>query len=90
VILDSFNSSPTLKGLLTHVSSKSTLLHTSERNIGTQHRPRIDSHLARLKFLSHTVSTINIVGEDSSTEAMMRVIGFEDGFLLRGELGNAL
>lgn len=36
------------------------------------------------------MSTVNIIGKDGSTEAVMRVIGFEDDFLFRGKLGNTL
>lgn len=36
------------------------------------------------------MSAVNIIGKDGRTEAVMRVIGFEDDFLLRGELGNTL
>lgn len=36
------------------------------------------------------MSAVNIIGKDGRTEAVMRVIRFEDDFLLRGELGNTL
>jgi hypothetical protein len=36
------------------------------------------------------MSAVNIVGKDGSAEAMVRVIGFEDDFLLRGKFGNTL
>lgn len=90
MIFHSLDRSPAFKRLLTHVSSKSAFLHTSEWDIRTKHRPRVDGDLARLKLLTHAVSTVNVVGEDGSTEAMMGIIGFENNFLFRIKFGNTL
>lgn len=36
------------------------------------------------------MSAVNIVGKDGSTEAVMRIISFEDDLLLGGKFGNTL
>lgn len=90
IILDGLHCSPTLQSLLTHVSSEPALLNSSEWNIRTEHCPRIHSDLSRLDGFGNAMGATNIVGENSRTETVMRIVGLEDHFFFRGKLGDTL
>lgn len=90
VIFDSLDCSPSFQGLLAHVSPEAALLDAAKGDVGTEHRPRIDSHLARLERFRDAVGAAHVVGEDGSTQAMVGVVGLGNSFLLCGEFGNTL
>lgn len=90
MILDCFDGCPTLQGIFTHITTEPTLLHAAEWNIGAKHCPCIHRYLTRLQGFRYPVSSVDIVGEQSCTETVMRVVGFSNDFFLGGEFSNAL
>lgn len=87
---DSFDLGPTLEGVLAHVTSISTFLHTTKGNVGTQHCPCVNGHLSRFQGLSNAMRTADIICEDGSAQPVSRIIGLGDGLRLTGEFGDAL
>lgn len=90
MIFDSFDGGPSLQSFFAHVSSETTFFDSTKGDIRAEHRPRIDSNLARLEGFGDSVSSADVVGEDRGTQAMEGVIGFGDDLFLGGEFGNAL
>lgn len=71
VVLDCFYCSPSLQSFLTHVPPKKTFFDSTKGNIRAEHRPHIDGHLAGLERLGGSVGLVDVVGEDSNTQAML-------------------
>lgn len=63
--------SPSLQIFLTHVPPKNTFFDSTKGNIRAEHRPHIEGHLAGLERLGGSVGLVDVVGEDSNTQAML-------------------
>lgn len=84
--MDRFGLRIRVQSIRTKLSSNSGGLIATERDPEMRITGRVDPDHTRLKLPCNSMGSRDILGEQSSSEPIRGVIGFRDGFSVRGEL----
>jgi hypothetical protein len=77
-----------LDGVLTKFSTDTRLLETTERDLGVKLVVTVHPDCSGLKGVSDSVSLGHVFGKDRRGEAVDRIVGGSNGFLLGVKLGH--